>query len=197
MTKNDKEQLQLGKIADSIGGEVWHSGGGIFGVRVWRSDSNVEFFFGFADGVLGWDIADDNGDLLEIDIPNPGNLTIDQTDAVVATCLSVMKQAIETLCNEEIEQLITNADLGGEWEKQARRLIYKYMSGYGFNDYDCDSEKWTNALLDTKLDDSDGMTIRDYYEYMKDQAESDRECGFNATFAMDFVRAIASGLQDD
>ena len=48
------EMQQLHKIANGIGGEVWHSGGGIFGVLVQRD--GWEVFFGFSDGYLGWDI---------------------------------------------------------------------------------------------------------------------------------------------
>jgi hypothetical protein len=71
----------LATIADAIGGEVWHSGGGIYGVLVQRPD--WECFFGFADDVLGWDIGTPDGDWIGGGITE---LTIDQTDAVIARC---------------------------------------------------------------------------------------------------------------
>jgi hypothetical protein len=71
----------LATIADAIGGGVWHSGGGIYGVLVQRPD--WECFFGFADDVLGWDIGTPDGDWIGGGITE---LTIDQTDAVIARC---------------------------------------------------------------------------------------------------------------
>ena len=70
---------KLGVIAKAIGGEVWHSGGGIFGVQVERPDHY--FFFGFADGVFGWDISELDGGSLG---GGQTDLTIDDTEAVIA-----------------------------------------------------------------------------------------------------------------
>jgi len=75
----EDEGPKLGVIAKAIGGEVWHSGGGIFGVQVERPDHY--FFFGFADGVFGWDINELDGGLLG---GGQTNLTIDDTEAVIA-----------------------------------------------------------------------------------------------------------------
>ena len=88
---------QLHKIANGIGGEVWHSGGGIFGVLV-TIDGNqrdttgfypqLEVFFGFADDVLGWDI----NRMPEWEHIGSGTteLTIDQTALVIERCQEVL-----------------------------------------------------------------------------------------------------------
>ena len=98
MTKRREEEIRyemkhLGLIAEGIGGEVWHSGGGIFGVLVVDAETESEVFFGFADGVLGWDITDDNGDLIDMDIPESEDLTIEQTASVIDVCRSVIAEA--------------------------------------------------------------------------------------------------------
>ena len=63
MTNNHHIEIaEMATIAEAIGGEVWHSGGGIFGVRVQMADSNI--FFGFADGFLGWDYSTTDGDFI-------------------------------------------------------------------------------------------------------------------------------------
>ena len=81
------EMQQLHKIANGIGGEVWHSGGGIFGVLVQRD--GWEVFFGFADDVLGWDI----NRMPEKDYfcgSGTTELTIDQTALVIERCQEVL-----------------------------------------------------------------------------------------------------------
>ena len=81
------EMQQLHKIANGIGGEVWHSGGGIFGVLVRRD--GWEIFFGFADDVLGWDI----NRMPEKDYfcgSGTTELTIDQTALVIERCQEVL-----------------------------------------------------------------------------------------------------------
>ena len=81
------EMQQLHKIANGIGGEVWHSGGGIFGVLVQRD--GWEIFFGFADDVLGWDI----NRMPEKDYfcgSGTTELTIDQTALVIERCQEVL-----------------------------------------------------------------------------------------------------------
>ena len=80
------EMQQLHKIANGIGGEVWHSGGGIFGVLVQRD--GWEVFFGFADDVLGWDI----NRMPEWEHIGSGTteLTIDQTALVIERCQEVL-----------------------------------------------------------------------------------------------------------
>jgi hypothetical protein len=72
-------------LAEAINGEVWHSGGGIFGVRVVLEDS--EFFFGFADGTLGWDYSTTDGDFIGGGFTD---LTIDKMPEVIARCQEVI-----------------------------------------------------------------------------------------------------------
>ena len=72
-------------LAEAINGEVWHSGGGIFGVRVVLQDS--EFFFGFADGTLGWDYSTTDGDFIGGGFTD---LTIDKMPEVIARCQEVI-----------------------------------------------------------------------------------------------------------
>jgi len=82
---NGNNGAEFGPIAEAINGEVWHSGGGIFGVRVAMADS--EFFFGFADGVLGWDYNDSDGALIGGGFTD---LTIDRMPEVIARCREVI-----------------------------------------------------------------------------------------------------------
>ena len=89
------EMQQLHKIANGIGGEVWHSGGGIFGVLVQRD--GWEVFFGFADDVLGWDI----NRMPEKDYfcgSGTTELTIDQTALVI-------ERGQEVLDTKEIQSI--------------------------------------------------------------------------------------------
>ena len=90
MVNTELDQLQV--IADGIGGSVWHSGGGNWGVKVQRQ--GWEIFFGFADDVLGWDI----NEMPEWEYIGGGitDLPIDDPIAVIARC----QLAIE---NKEIQ----------------------------------------------------------------------------------------------
>ena len=72
-------------LAEAINGEVWNSGGGMVGVRVVLQDS--EFFFGFADDVLGWDYNDSDGALIGGGFTD---LTIDKMPEVIARCQEVI-----------------------------------------------------------------------------------------------------------
>lgn len=80
------EAQALQEIANGIGGEVWHSGGGIQGVSV-QCDQH-EVFFAFSDGVLGWDIRE----IPEWEYIGSGttDLAIDQTDLIIARCQGVL-----------------------------------------------------------------------------------------------------------
>lgn len=100
--------------------------------------------------------------------------------------------------NKELEQMVKGLD---KWEKATRRFIYKYMDGELCDLFGVNWELLISALLDTRItellltsgeleEDVDGMTIRDYYWEMKAEALADRRAGFDATFAIDFTRAI-------
>ncbi len=83
---------EFGPLAEAINGEVWHSGGGIFGVRVAKTHDvdpclDGEFFFGFADGVLGWDFSDWEGDYVG---GGSTDLTPDRMPEVIARCQEVI-----------------------------------------------------------------------------------------------------------
>jgi hypothetical protein len=80
----------LETIADGINGQVFHSGGGIFGVRV-DTDSH-EFFFGFAEDVLGWDLSTTGGSF-DGELIGSGvtDLTIKQIPEVIARCQEVIE----------------------------------------------------------------------------------------------------------
>ena len=82
---NGNDGTEYNELAEAINGEVWHSGGGIFGVRVVLQDS--EFFFGFADDVLGWDYSTIDGDLIGGGFTD---LTIDKMPEVIARCQEVI-----------------------------------------------------------------------------------------------------------
>ena len=83
----------LGTIADAINGQVFHSGGGIFGVRV--DTDGHEFFFGFADDVLGWDLNNNEGELIGSGVTD---LTITQIPGVIARCQEVIEnREIDTI----------------------------------------------------------------------------------------------------
>ena len=72
-------------IADAINGQVFHSGGGIFGVRV--DTDGHQFFFGFADEVLGGDLNNNEGELIGSGVTD---LTITQIPEVIARCQEVI-----------------------------------------------------------------------------------------------------------
>ena len=72
-------------IADAINGQVFHSGGGIFGVRV--DTDGHQCFFGFADDVLGWDLNNNEGELIGSGVTD---LTITQIPEVIARCQEVI-----------------------------------------------------------------------------------------------------------
>ena len=90
------EEYALGRMADAIGGQIEHSGGGIFGVRVeydgvppeWQP--GVTFYFGFADDVLGWDVNDSDGDLIGWNKAIT-TATIDRPDIAVSICRSALR----------------------------------------------------------------------------------------------------------
>ena len=82
---NGNNGAEFGPIAEAINGEVWHSGGGIFGVRVVLEDS--EFFFGFADDVLGWDYSTTDGDFIGGGFTD---LTPDRMPEVITRCQEVI-----------------------------------------------------------------------------------------------------------
>ena len=82
---NGNDGAEYNELAEAINGEVWHSGGGIFGVRVVLEDS--EFFFGFADGTLGWDYSTTDGDFIGGGFTD---LTIDTMPEVIARCQEVI-----------------------------------------------------------------------------------------------------------
>ena len=86
MTNNHHIEIaERATIAEAIGGEVWHSGGGIFGVRVQMADSNI--FFGFADGTLGWDYSTTDGDFIGGGFTD---LTPDRMPEVITRCKEVI-----------------------------------------------------------------------------------------------------------
>tara|TARA_R100001143_G_C3308707_1_gene109117 strand:+ start:62 stop:601 length:540 start_codon:yes stop_codon:yes gene_type:complete len=86
LTGLDLEEIaEMATIAEAIGGEVWNSGGGIHGVRVQMTDSDI--FFGFADGTLGWDYSTNDGDFIG---GGSTDLTPDQTPEVIARCQEVI-----------------------------------------------------------------------------------------------------------
>lgn len=104
------------------------------------------------------------------------------------TTLIATNDPIKTLMNPEIEEMVHGLN---NWEKQARRIVYKFMDGQ----MDID----INALLAIQIGTSEGWnalpeycpkTIRDYYEYMEGDAFQDEKAGFNATFAIDFRRMV-------
>ena len=82
---NGNNGAEFGPIAEAINGEVWHSGGGIFGVRVALDDS--DFFFGFADGTLGWDYSTTDGDFIGGGFTD---LSIDRMSEVITRCKEVI-----------------------------------------------------------------------------------------------------------
>ena len=82
---NGNDGTQYNGLAKAINGEVWHSGGGIFGVRVVLEDS--DFFFGFADGFLGWDYSTTDGDFIGGGFTD---LSIDRIPEVITRCKEVI-----------------------------------------------------------------------------------------------------------
>ena len=89
---------------------------------------------------------------------------------------------------DEIEKMVHGLD---NWEKEARRIVYKFMDGQ--------MDININAFLAINIGTSEGWnalpeycpkTIRDYYEYMEGDALHDEKAGFNATFAIDFRRMV-------
>jgi hypothetical protein len=95
MTEAERFQESLGKIAEGINGEVWHSGGGIFGVLVLCDEEGPDgyYLFGFADGVLGWDLNASDGEFLGGGVTE---LTIDQIPEVIERCqLVIQKKEIQ------------------------------------------------------------------------------------------------------
>ena len=95
MTEAERFQESLGKIAEGINGEVWHSGGGIFGVLVLCDEESPDghYLFGFADGVLGWDLNANDGEFLG---GGTTELTIDQIPEVIERChLVIQKKEIQ------------------------------------------------------------------------------------------------------
>ena len=90
----------------------------------------------------------------------------------------------------KVEQMVSRF---AEWEKEAMRIVYRFMEG----EWDID----IHTFLDTKLaSNADGWsdidTIRDYHDHMKDEAKQDLRDGFNATFAIDFIRMVFDSLRD-
>jgi hypothetical protein len=101
----------------------------------------------------------------------------------------------------EITGMVSNLP---HWEKEPRRLIYRFLASGWDGSISGDGKRQTIALLDTKLGVTDGWdgdmrlfpkTIRDYYDYMKGEATQDRRMGLNASFALDFIRVIRDGLK--
>jgi len=101
----------LEKLAYAINGQVWHSGGGIYGVLVLcdefeRPYSVIRpghYLFGFADGTLGWDLLDNDGELIGsgvTDMTVPGALpqSCDMLPEVIDRCLQVIEnREIDTI----------------------------------------------------------------------------------------------------
>ena len=88
---------------------------------------------------------------------------------------------------DEIEEMTQGLK---EWEKITRCIVYAYM-------YDSDAFPSVTHFLNTKINGNDGFkiaplltlhTIEDYYKYMKHEAQQDLENGYDATFAIDFIR---------
>jgi hypothetical protein len=80
-------------IAEHIdGAQVWHSGGGLWGILIENFDTlgelDHEIFFGFSDDVLGWDIS--VGPECEYIGGGTTDLTLDQTHAVITRCKQVI-----------------------------------------------------------------------------------------------------------
>ena len=87
----------LETIAEGINGQVFHSGGGILGVRV--DTATHEFFFGFAEDVLGWDLSTTGGSF-DGELIGSGvtDLTIKQIPEVIARCQEVIEnREIDTI----------------------------------------------------------------------------------------------------
>ena len=89
MTEAEQFQESLVKIAEGINGEVWHSGGGIYGVLVLCDEESPDghYLFGFADDVLGWDLNANDGGFLGGGVTE---LTIDQIPEVIERCRLVI-----------------------------------------------------------------------------------------------------------
>ena len=86
--------------------------------------------------------------------------------------------------SQEIEDMVAPLP---EWEKEARRMVYRYMGG----EWDLDIHTFLDTKLSSNADGwSDIDTIRDYHDYIKDEASQDLRDGFNATFAIDFIRMV-------
>jgi hypothetical protein len=88
--KQERFMDSLSQIAEGINGQVWHSGGGIFGILVECDEERPDgkYLFGFADDVLGWDLNDSDGDFLG---GGSTDLTIDQIPECIERCRTVIQ----------------------------------------------------------------------------------------------------------
>ena len=93
------------------------------------------------------------------------------------------------MTEKEIEDMVAGLP---EWQQEARRIVYRFMEGEGNQDI--------SVFLKTKLPTTKGWrvgfeqycpkTIAKYYKYMRGEAVQDRQMGFNASFAIDFIRVV-------
>ena len=93
---------------------------------------------------------------------------------------------------DEIEEMVSGLP---EWEKEARRMIYRFMDG----ELDID----IHTFLATKIGTSEGWngtpsfcpkTISDYSDFAEGEAVQDLQDGYNATFAIDFIRMVKESI---
>ena len=92
----------------------------------------------------------------------------------------------------EVEEMVSQF---ADWEKQAMRIVYRFMEG----EWDID----IHTFLETKIGTSEGWngtpefcpkTISDYYDFMEGEAVQDLQAGYDASFAIDFIRMVKDSL---
>jgi len=88
---------------------------------------------------------------------------------------------------QEVEDMV--ADLP-EWEQDARRIVYRYT-------YNRSNFHSVYTFLATKVpgwepasDEVQELRIADYYRFMQPLAVQDRRDGLDASFAIEFIRAV-------
>ena len=85
----------------------------------------------------------------------------------------------------EIEEMVAGL---ASWEKEARRIVYRFMDGEPNPNFlatkiTCAPEGFRGSKKSMCP-----TTIREYCDYMEAEALQDEAMGFNASFAIDFIR---------